>query len=292
MYYDKVEQSKLDRAVYQAFASTPEGLNPEEQRRHLLSKMPAGFPGGIVAWAKTLTSMWPGAKMGSQAGKQMQDRATLVQQYGEDSPQVKQFDEQVNKGKDKTEMKTIYGPGGETKEVPVKKGEEFDPVKAYGQGWSLAKPSEGYKTRRIQQGTQEVDQESHDGGKTWTTIGGGPKFKPRQVGEETPQQKKEEKKTTARNREIDRIDTVMKTEETLAVGNAGKMALVDKKKEYMNDLLKSGKADTVEDAKIQMKKDFKDGVPIDDETRLKYLKANGNNVKKAKAAAEADGWRI
>ena len=41
-----------------------------------------------------------------------------------------------------------------------------------------------------------------------------------------------------------------------------------------------------------MKEWAKKGVTIDDETRLIYLKANGNNVKKAKAAAEADGWRI
>ena len=121
MYMDKVEQSKLDRQVYQAFASTPEGLTPEQQRMHLLSKKPDGM--SMVDWAKTLTAFWPGTKMGSQAGKQMQDRATIVQQYGEDSPQVKQFDEQVSKGKEKTELKTFYGPNGETNDDPCSKGQ-------------------------------------------------------------------------------------------------------------------------------------------------------------------------
>ena len=149
-----------------------------------------------------------------------------------------------------TEMKTIYGPGGQDEGSTGREGKEYTPPK----GWSLAKPP-----------------------------------KPREG--ETPEDKKAEKKTTAKNREVDRIDSVMKTDETLAAGNPGKMALVDKKKEYMSSLLNWDRS-TVEDAKIKMKEWAKKGVTIDDETRLIYLKANGNNVKKAKAAAEADGWRI
>ena len=112
------------------------------------------------------------------------------------------------------------------------------------------KPGEGTEMKTIY-GPGGADQGStgREGERIHPAEGMEPSKTPEAPGGETPEDKKAEKKTTAKNREVDRIDSVMKTDETLAAGNPGKMALVDKKKEYMSSLLNSGQVDTVEDVR-------------------------------------------
>jgi hypothetical protein len=73
--------------------------------------------------------------LGSQVGRQVEDRNLLVKQFGEDSPEVQKFDE-LSQSKEQGTFKTIYGPNGATEEVFMSKGQGYKPP----EGWSLSAP--------------------------------------------------------------------------------------------------------------------------------------------------------
>jgi hypothetical protein len=91
-------------------------------------------------------------KLTSKAGNEMTDEAALVAQYGEDSPEVKEFRKRAQ-GSEPGANKTIYGPGGQTKEVFIDKGKEYVPPK----GWSLKAPKEIDPTAHQSRIDTEVD---------------------------------------------------------------------------------------------------------------------------------------
>ena len=138
VFSQKVQQAEAKRkegsAVMKAFESSG-GTDFTKFAETLLKENPEMDMKDAKVWFDALQKSRP--KMGSQKGKEMEDRTLRVAEFGENSPEVKKFDE-LTKPKEAGANKTIYGPKGQTKEVFIKKGEDYVPPKS----WSLKAPKE------------------------------------------------------------------------------------------------------------------------------------------------------
>ncbi len=142
-YMQEIAQTKKNRASAAAregaLAKVDTNKPVSEQRKQFVIEYsrlnPDAKDSDVDAMAKLL--IHDKETFGSDAGKQVADRARLVAQYGANSPEVKQFDATVEGKKEGSGVKeTIYGPNGQTKVVFIAKGEDYTPPK----GWSLKAP--------------------------------------------------------------------------------------------------------------------------------------------------------
>lgn len=161
----KMEETKRTRAenaaVSAAMGKVDTSQAVDDQRKAFITEFTAQMPDAsvkeITELAKTIIADKEKVDFGSEAGKQVSDRVRLVTRFGEDSPQVKAFDAAVgDKKAEKGLAKTIYGPGGATKEIFIEKGKEYTPPK----GWSLAAPKEGGEDRSEDRRIRRVDSQS------------------------------------------------------------------------------------------------------------------------------------
>jgi hypothetical protein len=153
VFSQKVQQAEAKRkegsAVMKAFESSG-GTDFTKFAETLLKENPEMDMKDAKVWFDALQKSRP--KMGSQKGKEMEDRTRIVAEFGENSPEVKKFDEST-KPKEAGANKTIYGPKGQTKEVFINKGEDYVPPKS----WSLKAPKETDPTAHQTRIDSEVD---------------------------------------------------------------------------------------------------------------------------------------
>lgn len=148
--YDQLEAKTHPKE----FAKRQDAVNKIRQENKAISEAYKTSGGDLAKFVETLLDKYPEItrkdakeafetylktkpKMTSKAGKEMTDRDELVKTYGEKSPEVETFDKKTA-GSEAGANKTIYGPGGKTKEVFIDKGKDYTPPK----GWSLKAPKE------------------------------------------------------------------------------------------------------------------------------------------------------
>lgn len=165
-FAEKMEATKRTRtenkAISAAMAKVDTSKPVDDQRKAFITEFTAQMPDAsvkeITELAKTIIADREG--MTSEAGKTVSDRSRLVAKHGEGSPEVKAFDAAAgDKKAEKGLAKTIYGPGGATKEIFIEKGKEYAPPK----GWSLAapkEPKEGAEDRKEDRRLRRVDSQS------------------------------------------------------------------------------------------------------------------------------------
>lgn len=162
-FAEKMEATKRTRAENKAISAAMGKVDTskpvDDQRKAFITEFTAQMPDASVKetteLAKTIIADREGMK--SEAGKTIADRSRLVAAYGENSPEVKAFDAAAgDKKAEKGLAKTIYGPGGATKEVFIEKGKEYVPPK----GWSLKAPEAGAADRSEDRKIRRVDAQS------------------------------------------------------------------------------------------------------------------------------------
>jgi predicted metal-binding transcription factor (methanogenesis marker protein 9) len=179
-WLDKKEKAirarQENKAISEAFGALDTTKSVDEQRKQFVTKFTALMPEATVKetvdLAKTIIPEKTAAL--SAPGKEIEDRTRFVARYGEGSPEVKDFDARSEAAREKGINKTIYGPGGKTKEVFIKKGQDFTPPK----GWTLQSPKEDSIAQTLATERQKDNLEkslvSRLGGKNATSLAGLP----------------------------------------------------------------------------------------------------------------------
>jgi hypothetical protein len=127
-----------NKAIGAALESVDPNASANEQRSQFIkSYSESGVAGSMKEAAAIARLLVPDRESGlsSPTGKQVEDRAKLVEKYGEDSSEVGKFDELAG-SREMGTFRTLHGPEGATKEAWIPRGKEFVPEK----GWSLTKP--------------------------------------------------------------------------------------------------------------------------------------------------------
>jgi hypothetical protein len=129
-YISEITKRDQNRKIVSTLKSVPKGLKPQDRMEWLEQNMPDDVDPKLwneIITPKGMISPLDAMKMNQEAEK-----------IGLQKREIQRKEDADKLGTKDTEMKTIYGPGGATKEVPIKKGIEYVPPK----GWSLSKPKE------------------------------------------------------------------------------------------------------------------------------------------------------
>ncbi len=151
-FAEKIEktqkQKKENKAISVAFASIKTTKPIEDQRKQFIQKftelMPEASVKETVELAKTIIQE-------KEPRSVTEIDVALAAAKGDPKETLRLLREQKPGKEQQFEMKTIYGPKGETKEVSIKKGADYTPPS----GWSLKVPKEAKESTAIH--TTETD---------------------------------------------------------------------------------------------------------------------------------------